>query len=118
MKKIHSVTRLFGFSIRKSLTPFFSFFGYEILIGETPESTGIAGFREMRKILKKCNLNQNLIDIGMGDGRLYKWIQNCNLNITYEGLDYGNSNDFKELKLPLKIHKQFFLEFKPEKNMT
>jgi hypothetical protein len=105
---------LVGFSIRKRLTPFLHVFGYEFLIGQTSKSTGIAGFGEMLRLLKN-NRNKYLIDIGTGDGRLYKWIQNSNRNITYEGLDYGNSNDFLALKWSLTIHKQLFLEFKPIK---
>jgi len=53
--KIHAITGLVGFSIRKGLTPFLHVFGYEFLIGKTPKSTGIAGFGEMLRLLKKYN---------------------------------------------------------------
>ncbi len=113
--KIHSIAGFFRFSIRKALTPYLHVFGYEFLTGPTPKETGIAGFSEMLRIIKKCSGHKHLIDIGMGDGRLYKWIQESCLDITYEGLDYGNSNDYAALKLPLTTYKQLFLEFKPIK---
>jgi len=112
---VHNSAGLVGLSIQKRLTPYLRFFGYEFLIGRTPKSTGIAGFRQMLSLLKRNNGHKYLIDIGSGSGLLSKWIEASNLDITYEGLDYGNSNDFLAQTSSSTSHKLLFLEFKPSK---
>lgn len=112
---VHYIAGLVGLSIQKRLTPYITFFGYEFLVGQTPKSTQVAGFCEMLSLLKKYNRHKYLIDIGAGFGLLRKWIETSNLDITYEGLDYGNSNDFLAQTSCSTTHKSLFLEFKPSK---
>jgi 2-polyprenyl-3-methyl-5-hydroxy-6-metoxy-1,4-benzoquinol methylase len=112
---IHLFLGRINISIRKSLSPYFNLFGFEFYMGRSHTAvTGAAGFKELVNVLDTNYFT--ILDVGMGDGRLFEWLSSKKeFDFTYEGLDLGESNDFKKIdrQQKIKIHRSLFNDFLP-----
>lgn len=115
IKKIFNKLKI---NIVKSPSPKLHLFGFQIGLGVTPRNTSDLSYVEIISLLEReHNHKCNLLDVGIGDGRLLSEIRKLRNGpaINYEGLDLGNSNDFKKFDSDIVCYNTDLLNFTTDK---
>lgn len=109
---VQRLFRLFDLNVAKSPAPGLNMLGWQVKLGKTPQSTTDLSLEELLVLLEREKNDVKILDVGVGDGRLYHKIKAfCGKQLLYEGLDFGNSVDFKNLHVPFVVHNQLLLDF-------
>jgi SAM-dependent methyltransferase len=112
-KIIKKISCLLGITISRSVSSGFHMFTYVIKSGCTPSQTSELMRSFCLKVIKDDR--SSILEIGTGDGRLPEWLSEDGVKFTYQGIDYGKSNDFANNKLKFQIENTLFLEYKTDK---
>lgn len=105
---------MLNINVSRGLSHGVSLFGWQVKRGSTPIATSLMAYCYLKKL---CSLttkdNCRILDVGVGDGRVLDFIKTDNLDVNYEGLDLGKSNDFANFNAECIVHQTVFLSFKP-----